>query len=102
MYDMRRIISVVPFLLVLLSVVPFAQAQHRLPDWAFGPFVRPTGANPIISPNPESTFFDPMSKRNVAWEASDVFNPGAVVKDNRIYVLYRGEDKSGMGIGKRT
>lgn len=99
---MRRFISRLPLLLTLLSIVLLTQAQNPMPYWALGPFVRPAGANPIISPNPESTFFDPMSKRNVAWEASDVFNPGAVVKDNHIYVLYRGEDKSGMGIGKRT
>ena len=93
-----RLQLVVAFLFGIL----FVQAQHPLPDWALGHFVRPTGANPIISPNPKSTFFDPMSKQKVAWEASDVFNPGAVVKDNSIYVLYRGEDRSGMGIGKRT
>ncbi|TJZ60427.1 hypothetical protein FAZ15_10495 [Sphingobacterium olei] len=89
-------------LIAFLCFTSFANAQHQLPDWALGPFIRPEGANPVISPNPESTFFDPMSKQNIAWEASDVFNPGAVVKNNRIYVLYRGEDKSGMGIGKRT
>lgn len=71
-------------------------------DWAFGPFVRPAGVNPILSPNPKSTFSDPMSGTEVAWESNDVFNPAATLKNNRIYVLYRSEDKSGKGIGERT
>lgn len=92
-----RVLSLVIFFLVVLTV----KAQ-QLPDWALGPFIRPANVNPIISPDARSTFFDPMSKQHVAWEASDVFNPGAAVKDNKIYVLYRGEDRSGTGIGKRT
>ncbi|HTN20291.1 MAG TPA: glycoside hydrolase family 130 protein [Pelobium sp.] len=80
----------------------FAFAQNQLPDWAMGPFVRPVNVNPILSPDSSSTFFDPMSKQKIAWEAGDVFNPAAAVKNNKIYVLYRGEDKSGIGIGKRT
>lgn len=99
---MNKINLRLQFLIAFLFFAAFASAQNKLPDWALGPFIRPVGANPVISPNPESTFFDPMSKQKIAWEASDVFNPGAVVKSNRIYVLYRGEDKSGMGIGKRT
>lgn len=71
-------------------------------DWTLGPFVRPTGVNPVLLPNPASTFVDPMSGQPVAWEASDVFNPAAVVRKHRIHVLYRAEDRSGQGIGKRT
>jgi predicted GH43/DUF377 family glycosyl hydrolase len=80
----------------------FAMAQNKLPEWAFGPFVRPAGVNPIITPDSTSVFLDPMSNKQVAWEANDVFNPAAVVKGNKIYILYRSEDKSGKGIGERT
>jgi predicted GH43/DUF377 family glycosyl hydrolase len=79
-----------------------AQKQNTLPDWAFGPFVRPQNVNPVLSPNPASRFIDPMSKKEVAWEANDVFNPAAAIKNNKIYVLYRAEDKSGIAIGTRT
>lgn len=77
-------------------------AQQPLPNWALGPFVRPATGNPVLAPDPHSTFLDPMSHKSVAWEANDVFNPAAAVKDNKIYVLYRSEDKSGKGIGERT
>lgn len=79
----------------------FAQ-QSSLPDWAFGPFIRPKNVNPVLSPQPGSKFLDPMSKQKVAWEANDVFNPAATIKDNKIYVLYRAEDKTGKAIGTRT
>lgn len=87
-------------LLLTGSIISFA--QDKLPDWAFGPFVRPANVNPVLSPNTKSVFLDPMSNTNVAWEASDVFNPAATIMNNKIYVLYRAEDKSGIGIGKRT
>lgn len=71
-------------------------------DWALGPFVRPAGINPVILPDSTSTFIDPMSGQRLAWEASDTFNPAAIRRKNKIYVLYRAEDRSGQGIGKRT
>ncbi len=99
---MNRRILRLQLLATLLLCTLVIQAQQHLPDWALGPFLRPEGVNPVIAPDPKSTFFDPMSRQKIAWEASDVFNPGAAVKNNRIYVLYRAEDKSGIGIGKRT
>lgn len=92
--------TIIAILLVVVTTV--AAAQTQLPDWALGPFVRPAKGNPVLLPNPKSVFHDPMSNTEVAWESNDVFNPAAVVKDNKIYVLYRSEDKSGKGIGERT
>ena len=106
MKDFRRIykkchhLYVVLFLL-LCSLSCIAQ-QGQMPSWTLGPFVRPANVNPIISPTPSSKFLDPMSKKQVAWETSDVFNPAAAIRQNKIYVLYRAEDRSGMGIGMRT
>jgi predicted GH43/DUF377 family glycosyl hydrolase len=58
----------------------------------FGPFAKPAQINPVISPNP-----------NVAWEAYATFNPAAVVKDGKVFLLYRAEDASGtQEIGGHT
>jgi predicted GH43/DUF377 family glycosyl hydrolase len=43
-----------------------------------------------------------MQKKLLDWESNDTFNPAAAVKDNKVYVMYRAEDKSGVGIGART
>lgn len=72
-------------------------------SWQFGPFLRPDGVNPVISPNKESTFLCPLRKAPVHWEALHTFNPAAVVRNGKVYVLYRAEDESGtMKIGMHT
>src|SRR5215218_8746798 len=76
--------------------------NNPLPSWAFGGFVRPAGLNPVISPNSSSKFEDPMSGKVVDWESNDTFNPGATIKDGKVVLLYRSEDKSGILIGERT
>jgi beta-1,2-mannosidase len=78
------------------------QAQEAV-DWEIGPFVRPATGNPVIAPRPESTFIDPILKAPVHWEALHTFNPAAMVRDGKVYVLYRAEDDSGaMEIGGHT
>jgi predicted GH43/DUF377 family glycosyl hydrolase len=72
------------------------------PDWAIGPFTRPKNAQPVITPNPASVFDCPMRKEPVHWEATHTFNPAAVVRDGKVYLLYRAEDDHGKGIGGYT
>ena len=92
-------------LLACAAFVPAAccgQSLNPLPDWALGGFVRPEGVNPVIAPDPGVRFFCPMRRDSVGWRESDTFNPAAVVRDGKICVLFRAEDNSGVGIGKRT
>ena len=90
-------------LFISLAVLPLiGYAQNVLPEWTLGGFVRPTGANPIITPAPKNLFDCPMRDAKVGWEESDVFNPAATVKNGKICVLYRAEDNSATGIGMRT
>ena len=90
---------------LVLSINSYAQKDsiNRLPNWAFGGFVRPKGnINPIISPDVTSLFYDSLVGKNIAWESNDTFNPAAVIINGKVVVLYRAEDKSGVGIGFRT
>lgn len=90
-------------LLMPLSALQIhAQETDKLPSWALGPFSRPANVNPIISPKADTKFQDPMSGKLVYWESNDTFNPAATVKGNKIVLLYRAEDKSGVKIGQRT
>jgi predicted GH43/DUF377 family glycosyl hydrolase len=85
---------------VLLLAGSAQSTQKR--DWMLGPFVRPVHA-PIIEPSPKPVFTDPITRRPVQWEALHTFNPGAIVRQGRVYVLYRAEDDSGtMAIGMHT
>jgi predicted GH43/DUF377 family glycosyl hydrolase len=103
---MKNKLCKLPGFLVCVLIFNFSVAQTKnknvLPAWAFGGFVRPQNVNPIISPKASSLFLDPMSNKMVAWEANYTFNPAAVVKDGKIVVLYRAEDKTGVEIGTRT
>jgi predicted GH43/DUF377 family glycosyl hydrolase len=68
-----------------------------------GPFARPVNAQPVITARPASIFTDPILGKPVHWEALHTFNPAAVVRNGKIYVLYRAEDDSGtMQIGMHT
>ncbi len=85
----------------LLCVVS-VHAQDARP-WMIGPFMRPTVGNPVVSPQPNSKFIDPILKAPVQWEALHTFNPAAIVRNGKVYVLYRAEDNSGaMEIGGHT
>jgi len=101
---MKKHLLVTGGLLILLApLAGFAQfVPNTLPSWAFGDFARATALDPIISPDTTSRFTDPMSGKPIAWEANDTFNPGAALKNGKVVVLYRAEDRYGEGIGYRT
>jgi beta-1,2-mannosidase len=89
-----------------LAAVLFCAAALQGQDagrWEIGPFTRPASGNPVIAPRAESRFDDPILKKPVHWEALHTFNPAAIVRDGKVYVLYRAEDDSGaMEIGGHT
>jgi len=101
---MNQQITKMKKLLTLCLLFVFVQvgAQTKTTNWSLGPFIRPTGINPVISPDAASKFFDPIKQQQIDWESNDTFNPAATLKNGKIYVLYRAEDKSGKGIGQRT
>jgi predicted GH43/DUF377 family glycosyl hydrolase len=78
--------------LLAMLIVPSAALCQQ--SWTIGPFHRPV-TTPVITPNPKSVFFDPLRQQPVHWEASNTFNPAAVVRNGKIYVLYRAEDDTG-------
>jgi predicted GH43/DUF377 family glycosyl hydrolase len=82
--------------ITVVSILLFAA------NWMIGPFVRPVDS-PIIKPDAKAVFTDPITERTVHWEALHTFNPAAIVRQGKVYVLYRAEDDSGtMAIGMHT
>lgn len=57
-------------------------------------FKRVDKVNPIIQPNKKSTFYCPVKEEISKWEYTNTFNPGAIVKDGKVYLLYRADDDS--------
>lgn len=80
-----------------------AVAADRAANWRISPLVRPSGASPVIEPDKDSVFRNPVDGKPVHWEALHTFNPAAIVRNGRIDVLYRAEDDTGeMRIGLHT
>ncbi|MDS1032198.1 glycoside hydrolase family 130 protein [Porphyromonadaceae sp. NP-X] len=87
---------------LFLSISSCISKNEYEPTFPLGEFVRPAGVNPVLLPDTSSKFFCPMNQKLVRWEESDVFNPGAVVNDGKIFILYRAEDNSSVGIASRV
>jgi beta-1,2-mannosidase len=67
--------------------------------WTLGPFIKQDANNPIMGPLPNTLFYCPVRKDSVRWEEKDVFNPAAIVRGGKVYLLYRAEDKIGKYAG---
>jgi predicted GH43/DUF377 family glycosyl hydrolase len=67
-------------------------------DWAMLSFERTDSVNPILVPGTNS-FMEPITQQKNDWEAKDVFNPAIVIKDHKVFMLYRAQDKTGKPDG---
>jgi len=63
--------------------------------WELLPFIKVDSLNPIMGAKSQTDFYCPIREEVVFWESKDVFNPSAIVKDDKVYMLYRAEDKVG-------
>ena len=84
---------------ILLFLCLFAACSS--PDWQLGKFEKPA-ENPVLTADSTYQFFCPVQKIWVKWQKADVFNPAAIVKDGKVYLLFRAEDNPAAGIGGRT
>jgi predicted GH43/DUF377 family glycosyl hydrolase len=61
-------------------------------SWELGPFVK--HPEPVLRPNPNSVFKCPIMGKEARWEEMNTYNPAAVVKDGKVYLLYRADGKN--------
>jgi beta-1,2-mannosidase len=73
--------------------------ENKNESWSLVPFTKEDEVNPILIPDSITTFFCPIRKTNIKWEAKDVFNPAAVVRHDTVFLLYRAQDKIGKPAG---
>lgn len=83
---------------VILSCQQKKLEETVLKDWEIGPFVKVDSINPIFGPL-ETKWFCPIRQDSVMWEGKDIFNPCAVVREGKVYMLYRAEDFIGKHNG---
>lgn len=86
---------------LLLLLVSFLSAcsggQKALSGtgWMFQSIERLDDYNPLMEPDSHSEYYCPLRGKRVNWEEKSVFNPTAVVKDGRVWMLYRAQDQYG-------
>jgi predicted GH43/DUF377 family glycosyl hydrolase len=61
-------------------------------NWGLTGFVKADSLNPILEPSSDQIFYCPVSKKEVRWEERNVLNPSAIVKDGKVYLIYRAQD----------
>jgi len=61
--------------------------------WTLGPFTKMDAYNPILQANSD-TFYCPVKQATIPWTDLSLYNPGAIVKDGVINLLYRAQDNS--------
>lgn len=101
------------FRIILLALTAIALIRCKTPQsetsvvadsvttdstWAILPFIKVDSVNPVLTAG-ENTFTCPILKRSVKWEEKDVFNPAAVIREGKVHLLYRAEDKIGKFAG---
>jgi predicted GH43/DUF377 family glycosyl hydrolase len=89
-------------LLLIGTLLYLITPLKGLADWQIGPFNRVYEANPILTPCKDSLFHCPIQNKSVTWESDHVFNPGAVVRNGKVYLIYRAEDDYGQDVGYHT
>ena len=89
------------FLPLIFLVLTFSCSNPPVTKWDFKTFYKPA-ENPVLKADSTFTFIDPIKNEPVKWQRADVFNPAAIVKDNKVYMLYRSEDNPAAILGGRT
>ncbi len=102
-----RYLSAVVFLLLFIATsckeakeVP--ETSQTVPNEKWMLDFKKTKVNPIMTADSSYVFNDPVSKKAVRWQKADVFNPGAVVRNDTVFVLFRAEDNPEAILGGRT
>ena len=88
-------------ILYLVLIISFGCTTNHSSDWDFQPFYKPA-ENPIVKADSTLTFVCPVKNELVQWQKADVFNPAAIIKDNKVYLLLRCEDNPKAILGGRT
>ena len=88
-------LSYLLFLLSFLTACSTGQKAVKGNAWMFNSIERLDEFNPLMEPDARSEYYCPVRKKRVEWEEKSVFNPTAIMKDNRVWLLYRAQDKFG-------
>jgi len=91
--NLLKVAGAAAAVVVVASLFPSsASGNTDMDGWDMGPFVKQK--EPILRPTPDSRFQCPIRRKEVRWEEQNVYNPAALVRGDKVYLLYRADDKS--------
>ena len=93
--------KIIFFVLLSFVFLLFSYFKKKAVDININSFTKPN-ENPVLKADSTYSFTDPITKKSVKWQKADVFNPAAIVRNSKIYLLYRCEDNPAAAIGGRT
>ena len=95
----RRLFGCAIMLLILLGLSQCGRKETKQStDWSLIPFLKVDSINPMLRAG-ANEFTCPILGTKVKWDEKDVFNPAAVVRDGKVYLLFRAEDTIGKYAG---
>lgn len=77
------------FLFILIIVLASCEQP-----WGFVHFEKQDQANPILHPDTGFVFMDPVTNTLVNWQSKNVLNPTAIIKESKVYLIYRAQDSA--------
>lgn len=82
-------------LLLSLAACSGSRSPRRESDWTLREVQKFDGNNPVLLPDGRHRFRCPVQRDAVRWEEKQVSGASAVVRDGRVWLLYRAEDAAG-------
>ena len=98
LFQIASLILLITTLFIQCKTKAIGESSGKDTTWALLPFVKSDTSNPVLTAG-NNSFTCPIVKKQVLWDEKDVFNPAAVVRDGKIYLLFRAEDKIGKYAG---
>jgi predicted GH43/DUF377 family glycosyl hydrolase len=92
------LLLIVSILLIRCKAKPAEESSETSSSWAILPFVKSDTNNPVLMAG-NNSFFCPVRRKEVIWDEKDVFNPAAIVREEKVYLLFRAEDTIGKYAG---
>lgn len=85
------------FALLLLTITAACNPTEKKKtiggeSWTLGPFLKADSLNPILLPDSGQVFVCPVTGKQTHWESRNVLNPTAVIREGKVYLLYRAQD----------
>lgn len=90
-----RHLTVLLLFFAYLTACNSSQKIVKGDGWMFKNLVRSDDHNPIMEPDVHADFSCPMRRKKIRWAEKNVFNPAAIVRDGRVWLLFRAQDDRG-------